>query len=411
LRETGGGGTGVGAELSIVHLCAPAQVGGLERVVQGLACGQRARRHRVALVAVVDPTATLTAFFEPFTDAAVEVVKVPLAARSYLQERRAVRQFLKSWQPDVLHTHGYRSDILNGGPARRLGVATVSTLHGSSRMGGFSHFFEWVQERALRKFDGVVAVSRPLREELQSKGVASERVHLVPNAWVPLAPPIDRASAQAALGIDGSSTRIGWVGRLIPIKGPDVFLRALRALASDQPWIASIIGDGPERPASEMLVRSSGLARSVQFHGAMPGAGRIFPAFDLLVLSSRSEGTPMVLFEAMAAGVPIVATAVGGVPDVLGERAGWLVPPEDPDALATAIRHAISDPVERSLRAERAMARLNAEFGMELWLERHDAVYRSAMARRLRSGTAQAPAGEEVPRRCDRCRGPRDMDG
>jgi glycosyltransferase involved in cell wall biosynthesis len=365
--------------LSIAHVCAPARVGGLERVVQGLARGQRARGHRVCVVAVVEPGADLEPFLGPLIAAGVEVQQVPVQGRRYIHERRAVRHFLESWRPDVLHTHGYRSDVLNGGMARRKGIATVSTLHGSSRMGGLSHLFEWIQERALRRFDGVVAVSRPLHAELLEKGVLPERLHLVPNAWQPLSPFLSRAQARVALGVPTTGLRIGWVGRLIPIKGPDVFAEAVARLGSAGDWSASMIGDGPERERIEELVRTHGANGRLILHGAVPDAERLFSAFDVLVVSSRSEGTPMVLFEAMANGVPIVAAAVGGVPDVVGDGAGWLAPSEDPAALAAVLEEAISDPAERGRRAARARSRLDEEYGPDLWLDRHDTVYRAAL--------------------------------
>jgi glycosyltransferase involved in cell wall biosynthesis len=381
MRAAGQGARSAHGTLSIAHLCAPARMGGLERVVQGLARGQHARGHRVCVVPVVEPGADLEAFLGPLAAAGVGVHPVTVAGRRYLQERNAVRRFLECWRPDILHTHGYRSDVVNGGMARRQGIATVSTLHGSSRMGGLSHLFEWIQKRALRGFDGVVAVSAPLRVELLDRGVPCERLHLVPNAWQPLTSFLSKPQARTALGVPETGLRIGWVGRLVPIKGPDVFVEALARLSGAGGWSASMIGDGPERQRLEALVRTRAAGGRVILHGGMPQAERFFSAFDVLVLSSRSEGTPMVLFEAMASGVPIVATAVGGVPDVLGDGGGWLVPPEDPLALASAMKSALSDPAERRERAGRARARLNGEYDPGLWLERHDRVYRAALGR------------------------------
>jgi glycosyltransferase involved in cell wall biosynthesis len=388
----GGNGPHPGT-LAVAHLCAPARVGGLERVVQGLARGQRERGHRVSVVAVIEPGADLEAFLGPLVAAGVEAHQVTVRGRDYLGERKAVRRFLQQWKPDILHTHGYRSDVLNGGMARRMGIATVSTLHGSSRMGGFSHFFEWIQERALRRFHGVVAVSAPLRAALLAKGVPPRRLHLVPNAWTAGTVPLSREQARATLGVRPEGLRIGWVGRLVSIKGPDVFLRALAGISGDPSWRASMVGDGPEHGRADELVRSLGLTGRVDLHGAIPDAERLFPAFDVLVLSSRSEGMPMVVLEAIASGVPVVATAVGGVPDLLGERGGWLVRPEDPTALGSAIERALADPHEREERAMRARAGLDGEYGPERWLTRHERVYETALAiSRSGARTRKAPA-------------------
>ncbi len=167
---------------------------------------------------------------------------------------------------------------------------------------------------------------------------------------------------------------IGWVGRLIPVKAADVFLRALAELR-DMSWSAAVVGDGVERCRLERLAATLGLGSRVAFHGKVDDAARLFPAFDLFVLSSRTEGTPIVLFEAMAAGVPVVATAVGGVPDVVSSTEALLVPPQDPVALAQAIRTALLDPGATHARVTAARARLTREFTLARWVARYDAVY------------------------------------
>ena len=118
-------------------------------------------------------------------------------------------------------------------------------------------------------------------------------------------------------------------------------------------------------------------ARAARWHGLLPDAARYLPAFDLYVLSSRTEGTPISLLEAIHAGVPAIATAVGGVPDVTGPDGALLVPPNDPAALAGAIRAAVNDSAAARDRAGRAAARVAALYALEPWLDRHDAIYRS----------------------------------
>jgi len=369
-----------GARRSILHLCAPAHVGGLERVIQGLAGGQRQAGHEVRVVAVIEPDADVSAFVEPLRAEGVDVEIVVLPGRAYLREVRRIRALLEQRRPDILHTHGYRPDLLHGWSGRRAGVATVSTLHGSSRMGGASAVFEWIQERALGRFDAVVAVSHPLVDVLAERGVPRDRIHVVANAWTPSENPLDRSSARRDLEMSDDRRWIGWVGRLIPVKGCDVFLRALAEVEASG-WRACIIGDGPERAGLETLADQLGLGDRVRFAGMIPDASRLFSSLDLFVLSSRSEGTPMVLLEAMGAGIPVVATAVGGVPDVLRPpEEGWLVPPEDPGALALAIEEALADDSYRTKVAHSGRTRVRRDFDRDAWIRRHDAVYRAAIA-------------------------------
>jgi len=366
--------------VKIVHLCAPAQFGGLETVIQTLGSRQHQRGHETMVVAVVEPDADPAPFLDPLKSVGVETRSIVLPARAYIREITRIRAALLAEPPDILHTHGYRPDLLHGWWARRAGIATVTTLHGFSMMGGVSSLLERLQRRVVGGFDAVVAVSSPISDALVELGVPRERVHVVPNAWTPPVSRADRSELEDVLGPKRNEKRMGWVGRLYPIKGCDVFLDALARLEAEG-WHACVIGDGPERRALEARADELGLADRIRFTGAIPDAARLFAGLDLFVLSSRSEGTPMVLLEAMGAGVPVVASAVGGVPDVLRPPAeGWLVPPEDPAALAAAIEEALRDEGLRTRVAEAGRARVHHEFDQDVWAERHDAVYRAAMA-------------------------------
>jgi len=199
---------------------------------------------------------------------------------------------------------------------------------------------------------------------------------LIPNAPGGAATPLPRQAARSELGLGESDTPvIGWVGRLIPVKGADVFLRALGACA-DERWTASVIGDGPERGPLENQARELRIGSRVRFHGSVPDAARYQSAFDLFVLSSHSEGIPMVVFEAAAAGTPIVASAVGGIPDVLSDREARLIAAGNADALADAIRATLNDLEGAGERAVRARERIALEFSEEVWLDRYERLYR-----------------------------------
>lgn len=371
----------------MVHVCAPAEFGGLERVVQGLSQGLANIGLDVSVIAVVEPGTPLTTFFEPMKASGVRTVKLEISRRGYLRERYEVGRLLDTIRPDVLHTHGHRPDLLHPGRARRRGVAAVTTLHGFSKLGGYSGMLEWIQQKSLRRFDGIIAVSRPLARGLASQGLPAERVHCVPNACDPPDLMLSRSAARKQMGIAEDHTAIGWVGRLAPIKGADVFLRGLAELAQcdSTKWVAYIIGDGPERANLENLARSEGIDDRVRFLGAVSDAGGLLHAFDLYVLSSRSEGTPMALLEAMSVGVSVIATAVGGVSDVLAHgNEGLLVPTESPVALAHAIRNSLSDPSAASSRAKAGQVRVKSDFGTKQWIRRHVEVYRNAIQARRR---------------------------
>jgi glycosyltransferase involved in cell wall biosynthesis len=368
---------------TILHILAPAAFGGLESVVRTLAGGQVARGNKVHAALVVEPGIE-PPLAEALAQAGVRAHVLHLGARAYRAERAALRELAGTVATDLVHTHGYRSDVLGGSAGRAARMPVVSTVHGfigGSRRGRLN---EWVQRRALRRADAVIAVSGPLSTRLVASGIEAARVHLVPNAWAGTSPPFSRAEARHALGIPAEAFSIGWIGRLGHEKGADVLVDAL-ALLGDARLEASVIGEGREGAA--LRARTAGWAGPmVRWHGMLPDAARYLPAFDLYVLSSRTEGTPISLLEAIAAGVPAVATAVGGVPDVTGPDGAILVPPDDPAALAEAIRASMDDPAGRAARARRAAARAAAAYALEPWLDRHDAIYRS-LHRSLQPGS------------------------
>lgn len=362
------------AVMVILHVAAPTDIGGLESVVIGLAAGHRGAGHQVHVAAVLDSAGSAGAFQSTLRDAGVAVHAIQVPRRGYRRERQLLGRVVRDIGADVVHTHGYRPDVVDAPVAWQTGIPTVSTLHGYSNAGLHGRLSEWFQNRAFRRFQAVVAVSRPLVERLRKGGVPSDRIHLVPNACGVRDTLLPPAQARRLLGAPSGRWHVGWVGRIEPVKGPDVFLEALAALG-DLPLTASVVGDGSMRAGLEARTRYLGLAGRVRWHGALPGASRLFTGLDLLVLSSRMEGTPMVLLEAMAAELPVVATEVGGVPDVVTPREGYLVPPDDPFALAEAIRAALLDRPEARARAMAARRRAAEEFGAASWLGRYEHIY------------------------------------
>ena len=359
--------------LTVLHLTAPAPVGGLESVVRALTCGLHTRQLRVVLAAVYEEKPGEAALTARARADGVETVEVVVPPRSYRREFRAIAEIIANLRPDVVHTHGYRSDLVGGAAARRARIPWVSTLHGFTGGGMKNRAYEWLQVQAALRADALVAVARPIRDRLVHAGSLESRVHMLPNAWTERSL-LTREESRRRLGIQGTVPVIGWVGRLSREKGPDLFLEAL-ALVKTQSWRASIVGDGRERAALEAQAGRLGIADRIDWHGVVPEAAGIYPAFDAWVLSSRTEGTPIALFEAIAARVPVIVTDVGGVPDVVSRKEAWMVPPERPEALAEALRELLASPAAGVAKAEAALARLRERFAEPAWITAHLALY------------------------------------
>jgi glycosyltransferase involved in cell wall biosynthesis len=331
------------------------------------------RQVAVRVVMVVPPNAPAPRLEASLRQRGVETTMLRLAGRAYAREATLLRREAETWRAGVVHTHGYRPDVVAGWAARRAGIPTVATIHGFTGGGWRNRAYEWVQRRALRRFDAVVAVSAPLRERLQRSGVRPERVHLIPNAGASGQLLKSRAEARRTLGLPPDGAVVGWVGRVEAEKGPDVMLEAVRRLARAEVTVA-VVGEGRLRPELERQSRDYRLP--VRWLGLVPEVDALYAAFDCLVLSSHTEGTPIVLFEAMAAGVPIVTTRVGGVPDVVTSAEALLVPAADPTALAAGIAAVLDEPEKARARADAASTRLVERFGTGPWVEQYLALYR-----------------------------------
>ena len=158
-------------------------MGGLESVVKALTVGLSRRGHHVNVIAILDLEPSPHPFELSLARAGLPVTPIRLRPRAYLRERRRLTEHFLRTAPQVVHTHGYRADVQAGSVARRLGIATISTVHGFTGGDWKNRLYERLQERALRHCDAVVAVAPTLVDRLRSRGVATERIHLVPNAW------------------------------------------------------------------------------------------------------------------------------------------------------------------------------------------------------------------------------------
>lgn len=384
------------AERRVLHVVAPAPYGGAESVIRVLVRAQRGAGYQVRVAAVVRPGEEQHhPFIGALQEDGSEVTGLGIHPRAYLRERREFGQLCERFRPTIVHAHGPRVVVVDGGIARRGGARLVSTVHGMTGGNLRQRVYERLMVAALRRYDAVVAVSRPIAGTLAARGLQAAKLSIIPNAWQQTTDLLPRVEARLMLNLSQQAFAIGWVGRFVPEKGADVMVNGLRHL--DRPgWQAVLVGDGPELRAARAIAAASGAGEFVCLPGAVADASRMLTAFDVLVLSSRTEGTPITLLEAMAAGVPVVATAVGGTPDVLGAGGGLLVPPDDPPALARAIELVRSDPSGAASRAEAAKARLRDCYSVEPWCESYSRVYQTVLSPSLRLtpvGASLAPGG------------------
>ncbi len=295
---------------------------------------------------------------------------------------RRLRRWLGEERIDVLHAHDIYSNILGaltvtrGGPTRLI----------VSRRWGLTHYpahFRLANRFAYHRADAVLANSEGVAASLrQEEGVPDGRIVVVPNfadaAVFGPERPGERAALRLALGVPEPALVIGTVANLRPVKDQATLLRAVAALpVGAQPVHAVLIGEGPNRSGLEALARQLGIAGRVHLVGAILDASRHHRAFDISVLSSVSEGFPNTLVEAMAAGRPVVATRVGGVPDAVREgETGFLVAAGDHVGFAARLERLIADPALRARMGRAGHALATSQFHERAVMPRLEALYR-----------------------------------
>jgi glycosyltransferase involved in cell wall biosynthesis len=214
--------------------------------------------------------------------------------------------------------------------------------------------------------DVFVAVSAAIAKGLVSAGVPADRVTVVHNGVD--AEALGRAAAAGAPdGLPGTRPLVGCVARLERVKGVDLFVRAAAILSRQRPDVTfAVVGDGSQRAELETASRAESLEERVVFLGVVASAAPALVRFDVCVVPSRSEGLPMVVLEAMALARPVVATAVGGIPEAVDDGAtGILVRPEDPEALAAAIGSLLDDPERGAAMGRAGRERVRAHFSAD----------------------------------------------
>jgi glycosyltransferase involved in cell wall biosynthesis len=283
----------------------------------------------------------------------------------------------------VIHSHGKGAGLYGRIAARLTGAAAIHTFHGIHPAGYGALYLPL--ERALARWSfAVVHVSESQAAEARALGLApAGRTRVIVNG-------VDAASVQAAaargplsraaLGLGPDALVLATVARFDPVKDLDVLLRALPLLAARVPEAQLlIVGDGPERDSLRALARTLGPGARVVFAGALAGAARVLPLVDLYVTASRREGLPTAVLEAMACGLPVLATeAPGHVDAVDPEVTGRLVPLDDVPALAAAAAALLRDPVLRARMGRAGRERVERRFARARMLAEIADLYRAA---------------------------------
>jgi len=384
--------------IRILRVIARLNMGGPAIHVANLAAGLETRGYHTTLVA-----GSLARGEDSMAFVAerlgVSVVDVPEIQRevALLHDAKSIRRLtsiIRAERPHILHTHTAKAGALARAAALVAGAArppiVVHTFHGHVMKGYFgprrTAFFRQVERTLARRSDVLVAVSPEVRDELVQHGIAPGEKFAVIRLGIPLDERLGDDTRdldyRSLYGISPDAFVVGWVGRMTGVKDTDAVLevvRATRQLGVDA--ALCMVGDGPDRERLEQLAHDLGIARSTYFVGYQTEVAGYYRLFDAFLLPSVNEGTPVSAIEALASGTPVVATRVGGVPDVVRDGVdGFLVEPGDTESAAERLATLARDPALRRRLGEAGSARVRERYSVERLVDDVDRLYRSLLA-------------------------------
>lgn len=328
--------------MRVVHVHRIAGVGGSERHLLALLPALRAQGVEAGFVGLDLPGPHADSFYAGLDAVDVPYVRIPAGRDLDPLLPRRLRHAIRALDADLVHTHLVHADVYGATAVTPSRLPLVSTKHNDDpfRAGSYRH----VERLLTRRTRSVIAITAALRDFLVTRvGLPEEKVSVVrygldavPPAWGP----------NPDLAVAADAPILLACARLVPQKGLDTLVRALPAIVAAHPSVVAVVaGEGPERTRLERLARDLGVDRALRLPGRAGDVGTLYDRAATYVLPSRWEGFGLVLLEAMLAGLPVVASAVSSVPEIVVDGVtGTLVPPDDPAALAAATVALLDDP-------------------------------------------------------------------
>ncbi len=359
--------------MHIAQLIQYLEVGGLERMALSLSEGLVNRGHRVTVISYLSEDGPMRKAFER---CGVEVVRLSKRDGFDVSLIARIARVLEERGVDLLHTHHLGPYMYGSAAAKCAAVELVHTEHSHELYDEGRRALVGATMDAVAK---VVAVTPEIaRWRQEAFGVSCEVVRN--GVALPTPSLAARSRSRALLDLELGDYVIGCVARLSPEKDHVTMLRAFeRTLARCPRAKLVLVGDGPERGALELAAHDLDLGDSVRFLGRRSDVETLLPGFDVIALSSIREGLPLALLEGMARGLPVVATAVGGVPELLVDGGGSLAPAGDVDAFARALCWYGNEPLRRTCDGRRAREIVSVGYSADVMTGRYAQLYADAL--------------------------------
>jgi len=364
--------------MRILHLISSSGMFGAERVLLNIGIGLRDKNHAAYLLCLRDSK-------KGVPEIHFEARRAGLASRVIFCDGRMdvkalfeIKNFMKTENIDVIHSHGYKSDIYGFIASKMSGKPIISTLHGWTGETFNVRLYERLDRWVIRRMDHLVPVAPSIMDKVTRMGLNGGRVTFIPNGidTVKFNPIGGETSLREEFGFNGHSVVIGTVGRLSREKDHSSLIGAFGRVSLTCPDVRLlIVGEGDLKDELRSKAQSLGVGKKIVFAGFRSDMVSIYKSMDIFVLPSLTEGLPLVLLETMSMGLPVIASQVGGIPYVINKNAGIMIPPASPEILEEALRCLVNDESLRKEFGRNARERISSSFSLDSFCKKYIDLY------------------------------------
>ena len=367
-------------KIRILHLTSSRGMYGAERVILNLIENTSHGKFDVYLSTLIDDREPHYELLEEVKKRNGKAIGIRCRKRIDLQAIRRLISFLKKNDINILHCHEEKSRFYGLIATRAERLSIIATNHNwTSPPKWFERFYEYLDAFILRFINRVVPVSDELSHRIRRFKIPTRLISVIPNGinLKEFHPEKIAANYRESLGIKNEVKVIGNIGRLSVEKGQKILLQAARRTIDQYPDICFLfVGDGPQEWELKQYAKSLAIDDKVIFTGFRKDISKIYSLLDVFALTSLHEGTPMVILEAMAMGVPIIATDVGGVANIIQDnKNGILLKPEDPRLVSRALLKLLRNPDVSERLSSKAYRHVKERYSVERMVSQYESIY------------------------------------
>lgn len=376
-------------KIKVAYICTPIEFGGAERVSFNFFQFINREKFDITPIFLIRPWESKPLLALSAEEMGYNPIYIPVATNRHDNYFRIFRvsvellNIFREYKFDIIHSHGYFTDICSLLIARIMNIPCLSTCHGYINNNFKLKLYNFFDKIFLFFASKIIVVSDTVGDELKLLKYFRKSIVICPNA-VPLlvvnkVKIADDSWSFSGIDRDHSKTTIGYVGRLSREKGVVFLLAAfVHDILKNSDVRLVVIGEGDESTSLKQSAKEFGIADRVFFLGFQKNVEALLPCIDLFVLPSLTEGTPMALLEAMASGIPVIATNVGGVPSIIENGVnGILVNPQSPGEIAVAIDKIINDEIFKTKLSNNGLETIRKKFGVKRWCANMENIYDS----------------------------------